>query len=174
MKLGNFINIINGYAFNSNEFTNNINEYPVIKIKELKNNRILLNKDTCYIQYNNNLCNFVLKEGDIVIALTGNPPTKGSIDAMVGRCCRYNLPFPAFMNQRVCKVYSTSDKLLNKYLYYYLSLEDTILNLAQRCSGSANQANISSNDIKDLDITLPNLETQHHIVNINERRLNYV
>lgn len=165
MKLGNYIGVNNGYPFESNSFNIDGIGYPVIKIKEMKRQTIILSKDTCYSDYNYNLNTYVINKGDILIALTGNPPTKGSIDAMVGRCSKYNLAFPALLNQRVCKVYSISNELLNNYLYYFLSLESTILCLASRCSGSANQANISSNDIKDLEINLPNIQTQQHIVN---------
>lgn len=171
MKLGNYISIITGYPFKSNEFSFKNSEYPVIKIKELKKNGILLTKDTCFVKQSNDLSQYLLKKDDIIIALTGNPPTKGGIEAIVGRCCKYDLNIPAYMNQRICKVFSSSDLLLNKYLYYFLSLDKTIINLAQRCSGSANQANISSNDIKDLDIYLPNIKLQQHIVNIKRRHL---
>lgn len=171
MKLGNFIKVINGYPFNSDSFNTEGHGYPVIKIKEMKKQAIQLSKDTCYSEYNPSLQQYVLNRDDILIALTGNPPTKGTTDAMVGRCSRYNLFLPSLLNQRVCKVISSSEELLNEYLYYFLSLESTTTSLASRCSGSANQANISSNDIKDLEITLPSVGVQQHIV--NNRRIKY-
>lgn len=157
--------MINGYPFNSDSFNTEGHGYPVIKIKEMKKQAIQLSKDTCYSEYNPSLQQYVLNRDDILIALTGNPPTKGTTDAMVGRCSRYNLFLPSLLNQRVCKVISSSEELLNEYLYYFLSLESTTTSLASRCSGSANQANISSNDIKDLEITLPSVGVQQHIVN---------
>ena len=170
MKLDNLIKITNGYAFQSKSFTannNNSNEIPVVKIKELKNGVIQFTKDTCFVNYDPLLDNYLLKNGDILVALTGNPPTKGGIGAMVGRCSKYNLDIASYLNQRVCKVESSSKQLNNKYLYYFLSLNKTIYGLASKCSGSANQANISSNDIKNMEFNLIPIDKQQHIVNIN-------
>ena len=169
MKLGNLIKITNGYPFKSSNFNMDSIGYPVIKIKELKKTEIQITNDTCYALLDETLSTFLLNKDDILIALTGNPPTKGGIDAVVGRCSKYNLTIPAYLNQRVCKVESISEKLLNKYLFYFLSLDKTIMDLASKCSGSANQANISSNDIKDIEIQLPELCVQQHIVNIKWR-----
>lgn len=164
MKLEKMIKITNGYPFESKSFISTSKGIPVIKIKELKKNNISLSKDTCYVNYNQSLSNFMLSNGDILIALTGNPPSKGGINAMVGRCSKYNLQTNAYLNQRVCKVESISPLLDNRYLFYFLSLDKTIMDLASRCSGSANQANISSNDIKDLEINLIEICNQRHIV----------
>lgn len=169
MKLEKLIKIINGYPFESKSFISTSNGIPVIKIKELEKNSISLTKDTCYVNYNQSLSNYLLSYGDVLIALTGNPPSKGGIDAMVGRCSNYNLQSGAYLNQRVCKVESASPLLDNRYLFYFLSLDKTIMDLASRCSGSANQANISSNDIKDLEINLIPINEQQHIVNTNRR-----
>ena len=165
MKLGNLIEIINGYPFESSNFNLNNSGYPVIKIKELKKNKIQLTKDTCFTPVSESLSQYVVRKDDILVALTGNPPTKGGIDAMVGRCSKYNLSMPAYLNQRVCKVLSISKNLIGNYLFYFLSLEKTIRSLAAKCSGSANQANISSDDIKNLEIILPEVSVQQHIVN---------
>ena len=165
MKLDEYITIINGYPFDSKDFNLNQIGYPVIKIKELKSGAIQLTKDTCYTNYKDQLKPYVVTKGDYLVALTGNPPNKGSFDAVVGRCCKYHLNLDALLNQRVCRVFSKSSELDNVYLYYFLSLDKTTRNLASRCTGSANQANISSKDIKDLEIDLPSIEMQQHIVN---------
>lgn len=165
MKLGYYIDIINGFPFSSKKFSNYKNGFPVIKIKELKKNSICITKDTCYVSESLELQKYVVIKNDILIALTGNPPSKGTFDAIVGRCSKYNLANPAYLNQRVCKVRSNSSKLLDLYLYYFLSTDNTTLELAYKCTGSANQANISSNDIKNIEINLPSLQRQQHIVN---------
>ena len=165
MKLDNKIKIINGYPFDSKDFNLDKIGYPVIKIKELKQGSVQITKDTSYANYNEQLAPFLIRNGDFLVALTGNPPNKGGFDAIVGRCCKYKLDNAALLNQRVCKVLSDSPDLDNEYLYYFLSLESTTKNLATRCTGSANQANISSKDIKDLHVDLPPIEIQHHIVN---------
>ena len=165
MKLGDKIRIINGYPFDSSEFASGKIGYPVIKIKELKKGSVVFTKDTCYVKENNSLKQYIVNKGDCLVALTGNPPNKGGFDAIVGRTCLYKEEAPAYLNQRVCKVESNSNDLLNKYLAYFLSLVKTTINLASRCTRSANQANISSKDILDLEIDLPCIKIQQHIVN---------
>lgn len=166
MKLSKIVRVFNGYQFTTHEFNqNNQNGYPIIKIKELKKGSILFTNDTCYVEEKPSLGRYIVVKGDCLIALTGNPLNKGGFDAIVGRASIYNNDSPGYINQRVCKVESKSNILLNKYLAYFLSLDNTTIQLASRFTGSANQANISFKDILDLDIDLPTLKIQQHIVN---------
>ena len=173
MKLGNKIQIINGYPFDSSEFNSEKNGYPVIKIKELKKGSVVFTKDTCYVKERDSLKQYLVNKGDCLVALTGNPPNKGGFDAIVGRTCLYKEEKPAYLNQRVCKATSNCSNLLNKYLSYFLSLDKTTVNLASRCSGSANQANISSKDLFDLELNIPSVQVQQHIVNSMRRLVVY-
>ena len=162
MKLKNYINLINGYAFDSSEMSNS--GMPIIKIKELKNNSIRFTNDTLYYNGDMNLQKYLIRYNDIVVALTGNPPFKGNFDAIVGRSSLYRYRYDALLNQRLCKIESNSNLLLNRYLFYWISNSKKVIELANMCSGSANQANISSNDILNLDINLPSIEIQQHII----------
>ena len=163
-KLRDLVKVINGYPFSSEAMNNDNNGLPVIKIKEMKNKGVLITKDTLFHQYNSTLEQFILKRNDVIVALTGNPANKPNLDAMVGRCSIYKYSFPALINQRVCKIESKSNLLNNLFLYYFLSQDKITIELAELSTGSANQANISSNDLLNLEIDLPNLEIQQHIV----------
>lgn len=164
MKLKQYIDIYNGYPFSSSDMNNNNDGYPVIKIKELKNNSVMFTDDTQFVRENNVYSQYIVNKGDILIALTGNPPSKPNKDALVGRVSKYKFKLKSYLNQRVCKIKSKSDLLLNDYLFYYLSSDKMLIEISNKCTGSANQANISSTDILDLNIELPSLSTQQHIV----------
>lgn len=168
-KLRDLVKVINGYPFSSEAMNNDNSGLPVIKIKEMKNKGVLITKDTLFHQYNSTLEQFILKRNDIIVALTGNPANKPNLDAMVGRCSIYKYSFPALINQRVCKIESKSNLLNNLFLYYFLSQNKITIELAELSTGSANQANISSNDLLNLELDLPNLEVQQHIVDIRRK-----
>lgn len=164
MKLENIIKITSGYPFPSSELLLENSGIPVIKIKELKTKSVIFSKDTNYYCGNIPLNEYQVNKGDILIAMTGNPPSKPNLDAMVGRCSKYPYNFSALLNQRICKVQSKSPLLLNEYLFYWLSRDCITLSLAQSSKGSANQANISNKDILSLDIDLIPVRDQQHIV----------
>ena len=164
MKLGNLIKITSGYPFPSSELVSNNNGIPVIKIKELKSKTVVFSNDTNFYCGDKSLDEYCVTQGDILVAMTGNPPTKPNLDAMVGRCSRYPYSFASLLNQRICKVESRSPLLLNQYLYYWLSQDCMTEFLAQLSKGSANQANISNRDILSLEIDLVSVTQQSHIV----------
>ena len=166
MKLGNLIKITSGYPFPSSELVSNNNGTPVIKIKELKSKTVVFSNDTNFYCGDKALEEYCVAQGDILVAMTGNPPTKPNLDAMVGRCSRYPYSFTSLLNQRICKVESKSPLLLTKYLYYWLSRDGMTEFLAQSSKGSANQANISNRDILSLEIDLVSVAQQSHIVDI--------
>ena len=166
MKLGNLIKITSGYPFPSSELVSNNNGTPVIKIKELKSKTVVFSNDTNFYCGDKALEEYCVTQGDILVAMTGNPPTKPNLDAMVGRCSRYPYSFTSLLNQRICKVESKSPLLLTKYLYYWLSRDGMTEFLAQSSKGSANQANISNRDILSLEIDLVSVAQQSHIVDI--------
>ena len=164
MKLKQYIDIYNGYPFNSSDMHSNNEGYPVIKIKELKNNSVVFTDDTQFVPINDIYSSYIVNKGDILIALTGNPPSKPNKDALVGRVSKYKFDSKSYLNQRVCKIKSKTELLSNDYLFYYLSNDKMLIEISNKCTGSANQANISSNDILNLNIDLPPLPSQQHIV----------
>lgn len=160
-KIGDFAEVQNGYAFKSNEFSDV--GIPVIKIKNIESPKV--NFEDC--QYYNGeiterLKQFLVNRNDILISMTGSHLNQ--IASAVGKVGRYQYDFPALLNQRVGKVYVKEKSIASDdFLYYFLNRFETQLELVSSASGSANQANISPSQIKNLSINLPDLETQSRI-----------
>lgn len=162
--LGNYIDVINGYAFKSSNFHNSKKEnlMPVLKIKNVANGDVHL-LGVQYHAYNESLKKYIVSKGDVLIALTGNHPQ--AMTQVVGDASRYRLDESALLNQRVAKV-MPKDSIQNDYLYYFLKDDATHDYLASQSSGSANQANISKKDIENIRIQLPTFTKQKSIANI--------
>ena len=162
-KLGEVCDFQNGYAFKSKDFLSS-GRYKVIKIKELKDGEIRFFNDSAYIDnFSDSIKQFIVNKGDVLFALTGDPVNKNNPLSWVGRISRYNYDEIAFINQRVCKVLVDEKKLDKDYLYYFFRLFDNFYSLAQKATGSANQANISTKTIADMEIDLPPVSIQQAI-----------
>lgn len=157
-KLGEHIEVINGYAFKSTNFSDSFqaNSLPVIKIKNVANGDVHLN-DCHFHLYDKSLEKFIVNKHDILIALTGNHPE--TMTQVVGETSRYKHNEKALLNQRVAKVIAKSS-INADFLYYYLKEDSTHDYLASQSGGSANQANISKSDIENITIQLPPLPEQ--------------
>lgn len=156
--LGNYIQVINGFAFKSTNFLDEKleNSLPVIKIKNVANGDVNL-KGVQYHFYDESLFKYVIENGDVLVALTGNHPQ--AITQVVGETSRYKLTEKALLNQRVAKI-KAKDVLNADYLYYFLKDDSTHSYLANQSSGSANQANISKSDIEKIPFIKPDIEEQ--------------
>ena len=163
-KLGELIDVQNGYAFKSDDLkTIGI---PIIKIKNIQPPNISIEDADRYPhEISERLKQFVVKKKDILISMTGSHVSQ--ISSAVGKVGRYRFDKPSLLNQRVGKLYSKDENVLNNdFLYYYIARPEIQFELATNAGGSANQANISPQDIKELDIEIPDLPTQTHIAAI--------
>ncbi|WP_067143618.1 restriction endonuclease subunit S [Oceanivirga salmonicida] len=130
MQIKDFVNFQNGYAFKSKDFIEN-GDFKIIKIKELKDGKIQFFKESSSINIDdtNKFEKFMVKKGDILFALTGDPVSKPNPLSWVGRVAIYNHESNAIINQRVCKI--TAKKNINiKYLYYYFRIYNHFYSLA--------------------------------------------
>ena len=162
--IGEYIDLISGYAFKSANFLNEYieNSLPVIKIKNVANGDTNLN-DVVYHQYDASLEKFVLKKGDVLISMTGNHPH--AMTQVVGDVSRYKLDTNSLLNQRVGKLVPKENTSLD-FIYYLFKDKDVQNYLANQSSGSANQANISKGDILGLILRIPPLPEQTAIASI--------
>jgi type I restriction enzyme S subunit len=162
--LGEHIEVVNGFAFKSSNFLyeKESNALPIIKIKNVANGDVNLD-GVQYHFYENSLLNYVLSNGDVLVALTGNHPQV--LTQVVGGVSRYKLHEPALLNQRVAKI-KAKPTLNIDFLYYFLKDNSIHLYLANQSSGSANQANISKSDIENISLQLPSLPEQLQIASI--------
>ena len=166
-KLGKYIDILSGYAYKSNDFSDK--GIPVIKIKNINPPCVTLN-DLTYIPYSIACKNpkYILKKGDILIAMTGSHINQ--IASVVGRVGRVLYDDITVLNQRVGKILNINKDNINiDYVYYFLSQDSVKVELAQKAGGAANQANISPYDIKNLWFPCPPINIQNRIAEILSR-----
>jgi type I restriction enzyme S subunit len=131
---------------NSSYFLGNI---PWLKSGELENNIIINTEESITEEALNNSSAKIIPDGTLLLALYG---------ATVGRLGI--LGIDAAINQAICAIF-TSEKLDNKYLFWYLfSYRNELLN--DRVGGA--QPNISQQIVNDIIIPLPPLAEQHRIV----------
>ena len=167
VKLGEYIDVLSGFAFKSKDFSDS--GIPVIKIKNVSPPCITLD-DLSYVPEDVAFQNlkYILKKGDVLIAMTGSHINQ--IASVVGRVGRVRYDDVTVLNQRVGKIINKNDKYTNlDYIYYFLSQYDVKVELAQKAGGAANQANISPSDIRNLYFPCPPIEVQNKIATILSR-----
>jgi len=167
VKLGDYIDVLSGFAFKSKDFSDS--GIPVIKIKNVCPPYISL-EDLSYVPNSIAFQNprYILRKGDVLIAMTGSHINQ--IASVVGRVGRVRYDAITVLNQRVGKIVNKNEaKSSLDYIYYYLSQYEVKVELAQKAGGAANQANISPSDIKNLLFPYPPIEIQHRIAAILSR-----
>ena len=152
--LGNVIDLQNGFAFKSAEFTEE--GHFLMRIANVQNGDISLEKPK-FVKLTEQTKRFELKKGDILTSLTGN----------VGRVAEIKAShLPAALNQRVARIKPKEDFDVDRsYLLHFLSSDAFSSFLEQEAHGAA-QANVSPNAIKEVPFALPPLEEQKRIVSI--------
>lgn len=162
--LGDYIDILSGFAFKTKDF--NYCGVPVIKIKNICPPYVCLN-DLSYVttELADKQNKFELKFNDVLIAMTGSHINRW--ESSVGRVARVRFRNRALLNQRVGKVVAKPDvDVCIDYIYYFLSQDKIRTELASKATGSANQANISPTHIKEIILDYVNVETQIKISHI--------
>lgn len=163
--LGNLCLMKNGYAFKSKDFVNQ--GIPVIKIKNVKPNRILVD-DLSYVPVDvaEQRKKWLIEKGEILLTMTGNR-ADGSPESWVGKAAIFNENTPYLLNQRVSALKAKDENIIDtNYLGYYLSSWQTQLYFIKRANSSGGQANISPEIVMNMPIHYPPLTTQKKIVSI--------
>jgi type I restriction enzyme S subunit len=156
--------LINGYAFKSKNFKESPAEglLPIIKIKNVANGDVNLDK-VVYHKIDESLGKYVLNNGDVLIAMTGNHPQ--ALTQVVGDVSRYKLLEKSYLNQRVGKIIAINGNSLD-FIYYFMKCKLTRDYLASQSSGSASQANISKYDILSIPMYIPKPKEQKAIAEV--------
>lgn len=155
LKIKEVCEIIGGYAFKSNKFTNK--GVPIIRIGDISANKVSVSSNTvCIDEDIEDYKKFVIYKGDILIALSG---------ATTGKFGIYNEDKVALLNQRLAKI-SPKDDISNRYLYHYMNkLKDIIYSKALGCA----QPNISPKEIGEINIFIPSINEQSKVVDILDK-----
>lgn len=158
ITLDEIAKVKNGFAFKGTDF---INEgIPVIKIKNVKPNKILLN-DLSYVsrEVAEKAIKYLINQNDILITMSGNR-MNGTPDTWVGKVALFQRQGEYLLNQRVSVIDLTPDySHLKYYLTILLSSIEFQNYFISSATSSGGQANISPALIYSTEIILPDLES---------------
>ncbi len=155
-KLVDVAEIIGGFAFKSDKLVNKkiAESYlPVIKIGNVLKSGKLDISNAQYHQFDKSLEKYLIKQGDILVAMTG---------ATVGKvvCSAYD---NILLNQRVGLIRTNKDVADQDFIGMILETKQ-FYDYCQRTAGGGAQGNISPSQIMQYEIPLPQLKTQKQIV----------
>lgn len=147
VKLGEVVDILSGFAFKSEFFTDS-EGLPIIRIRDVVRGYT----DTFYTgPYTEQ---FVVNHGDILIGMDGN-----------FNAAKWN-GGRALLNQRVCKVTARAEFIDEDYLFHYLP---TVLKKIEDATPFVTVKHLSSSDLKKEQIPLPSLVEQRRIAAILDK-----
>ena len=163
VELNHFCKVQNGFAFASTEMGEFQEGYlPVIKIGNVGADGVI-DTECKFHAYSKKLDNFILTEGDIVIAMTG---------ATVGKVA--TVPHGRFLlNQRVGKVDMTSVEVTLDYVRLALQSSKFYAYCQATATGGA-QGNISSEEILKFQIPLAPLDVQLELTRLVQEEKNQI
>ena len=159
VKLGDVINLFAGYAFKSKEAVTNSNT-QLLRMGNLYQNNLDLKRKPIFYpdKYVKQHERFVLKEGDLVMSLTG---TSGKED--YGFTVKLPMMERALLlNQRVTRIDIGNNRLQKTFAHYFL-LSRKFLDFLYPTAKGMKQANLSTNAMKKLKIVLPDEQEQSEI-----------
>ncbi len=151
-RLGDVCEVLNGFAFKSENYVNE--GIRIIRIANVQKGTIEDNSPVFYPFEDVDAQKYRLSENDLLISLTGN----------VGRVALITKSFlPAALNQRVaCLRIKNGVNLDKSYLYNFLNSDF----FEQKCIASSKgvaQKNMSTEWLKNYDIPIPNIDEQKKI-----------
>lgn len=154
VELGEVSEILNGYAFKSEKYTNK--GIRIIRITNVQKGEIVDDDPKFYdTDSSKEIQKFLLAKNDLLISLTGNVGRVGLLQSDL---------LPAGLNQRVgCIRLTDSNQVSISYLFHVLNTELFEDDCIRASSGVA-QKNLSTEWLKKYQIPLPPLEIQEQIV----------
>ena len=149
--LSKHIRILGGYAFKSTEYKKQ--GIPIIRISDFSNERIQLS-DPAFYKESKELERFELKQGDIVIALTGGTIAKLAIvQAGLGKL---------YLNQRVGKFEVLNlNEFESEYVYW---IARSVQSIIKSLAWGAAIPNVSPKQIEELEFSFPDKNIQKQII----------
>lgn len=146
-RLGDHVDLLSGFAFDSQYFV----EYggiPIVRIRDV----VPGYSNTFFCgQYDPR---FIVRDGDILIGMDG----KFNRARWHGG--------KALLNQRVCRIASSSDRLDDAYLFHFLP---AALDAIERVTPFVTVKHLSVKQIREIEIPLPPLREQRRIAEVLDR-----
>ena len=147
-SIGPYINILSGFAFKSEMFNTERRGMPLVRIRDVKPGVTDTYYDGPYEE------KYVVRKGDLLVGMDGE-----------FNCNRWSGD-DALLNQRVCRIVSTSPEIDEQYLFWFLP---SALKTLEERSNFVTVKHLSSGQIRDITLPLPPPFEQKHIVAILDR-----
>ncbi len=152
-KLGEAVQVLNGYAFKSNLYVDN--GIRVMRITNVQKGNIVDDDPKFYPETaEDEIKNYLLKENDLLMSLTGNVGRVGLLQKDM---------LPAALNQRVACLRTKTNELTLQFLFHLLNSDMFEKDAILAAKGIA-QKNMSTEWLKDYLIPLPSKSQQEAIV----------
>lgn len=157
VKIGDVCNILNGFAFKSENYVGT--GIRIIRIANVQKGYVEDATPAFYPFDSDGLDKYMLESGDLLMSLTGNVGRVAILEADM---------LPAALNQRVACLRLKSNKISKKYLFHILNSNFFEQHCIQSSKGVA-QKNMSTEWLKDYEIPLYSFEQQTKIVSALDR-----
>lgn len=155
-KIGECINKI---QYGLSKRGRNTGKYPILRMNNLIDGYVR-NDDIQYIDIDeHNLLKYRMKEDDILFNRTNSYER-------VGKTAIYNLDGNYIFASYLIRIQTIKEKILPKYLNYYLNWELAQQRLKSLATRAISQSNISASKLKGFEIPVPPPHTQQKICNI--------
>lgn len=140
-KLGEVATILNGYAFDSKLFSEDSNDMPLIRIRDIK-------RGYTETFYKGDFSEeYIIRKGDYLIGMDG----EFNIAEWKGD--------DALLNQRVCKI--IANDIVDRYLFWYMPV---VLKQIEDATPFVTVKHLSSKQLINTIIPIPSIEEQERIV----------
>jgi type I restriction enzyme S subunit len=151
--IGDFFELINGFAFPSAQFSSL--GIPVIKIKNVKAARLVLN-DLSFVppRFLAERPDKIVQHGDLLITMSGNR-LDGTPETWVGKVAQFRGREHILVNQRVGILRPKNAKVVPRFFEYALSTNELQRHFISVATSSGGQANLSPSQILSTEIDVP-------------------
>jgi len=156
VPLWKVVDFTGGFAFKSKDLSNekvSDSQLPVVKIGNVMKDGTLSLYDIQYHPYEERFDDYIIKQNDILIAMTG---------ATVGKVA-ISKNNDLLLNQRV-GLFRPKDEKIDVHFICFLLMSEQFYNYCQRTAGGGAQGNISPKQICNYEIPYPPIDTQREIV----------
>lgn len=154
-RLGEICDILNGFAFKSNEYVKE--GVRVIRITNVQKGKIVDEEPKYFpVKRSNEILKYILQDGDLLMSLTGNVGRVGIIPSSL---------LPAALNQRVACLRIKDKTISIKYLFHLLNSNLFEKDCISSASGIA-QLNMSTKWLEQYEMVIPPPSEQQRIVNL--------
>lgn len=157
LKIKQLATVQMGYSFRSRLEASRSGEIAVIQMKDLLQDNTVGCKNLVKIEMETVKKHHLAQKGDLVFRSRGQITTAAILVEDPGKA----VVAAPLLRIRITK----SDKILPEYLNWYISQRDAQIFLASRAKGTV-QKMISKQTVEDMEVYLPTLEKQQHIVDL--------